>query len=163
MLLQVKPDLQAASVILTGNAHIDAAWLWPWTETVDVVHRTFGTALQLMDEYPQYTYTQSAAAYNQWMEEKYPFLHQQIAERVKEGRWEMVGGMWVEPDLNLPDGNGTELLRQIREANLPIKVAVTTGRTDRLLMAEVSQLQPDAFFTKPVDLRELICWIKSVA
>jgi DNA-binding response OmpR family regulator len=66
-------------------------------------------------------------------------------------------------DLNLPDGNGTELLRQIREANLPIKVAVTTGRTDRLLMAEVSQLQPDAFFTKPVDLRELICWIKSVA
>jgi len=66
-------------------------------------------------------------------------------------------------DLNLPDGNGTELLRQIREANLPIKVAVTTGRTDRLLMAEVSQLQPDAFFIKPVDLRELICWVKSVA
>ncbi len=66
-------------------------------------------------------------------------------------------------DLNLPDGNGTELLRLIRDANLPIKVAVTTGRTDRVLMAEVSQLQPDAFFTKPVDLHELICWVKSVA
>ena len=66
-------------------------------------------------------------------------------------------------DLNLPDGNGKELLRQIREANLPIKVAVTTGLLDRTLMAEVSQLQPDAFFTKPVDLRELICWVKSVA
>jgi len=66
-------------------------------------------------------------------------------------------------DLSLPDGNGTELLRQIRESNLPIKVAVTTGVLDRLLMAEVSQLQPDAFFTKPVDLRELICWVKSVA
>ena len=47
---------------LTGNSHIDAAWLWPWTETVDVVKRTFGTALQLMNEYPDYTYTQSARA-----------------------------------------------------------------------------------------------------
>jgi len=65
-------------------------------------------------------------------------------------------------DLALPDGNGTELLRQIRESNLPIKVAVTTGLHDSVLMAEVSQLQPDAFFTKPVDLKELICWVKSV-
>lgn len=66
-------------------------------------------------------------------------------------------------DLSLPDGQGTELLRLIREQNLPIKVAVTTGVQDRLLMAEVSQLQPDAFFTKPVDLKELMGWIKSVA
>ncbi|MGC2183952.1 MAG: glycoside hydrolase family 38 C-terminal domain-containing protein [Terriglobales bacterium] len=111
LLLELKPDLQATSVNLSGNAHIDAAWLWPWTETVDVVRRTFGTALQLMHEYPQYTYTQSAAAYNQWMEEKYPSLHQQIVDRVKEGRWEMVGGMWVEPDLNMPDGES--LVRQL--------------------------------------------------
>jgi len=111
LLLAAKPDLQGTSVVLTGNAHIDAAWLWPWTETVDVVKHTFGTALQLMNEYPKYTYTQSAAAYNQWMEEKYPTLHQQIAERVKEGRWEMVGGMWVEPDLNMPDGES--LVRQL--------------------------------------------------
>jgi alpha-mannosidase len=111
LLLRVKPDLQGTSVRLTGNAHIDAAWLWPWTETVDVVRHTFSTALQLMHEYPQYTYTQSAAAYNQWMEEKYPSVHQQIVERAKEGRWEMVGGMWVEPDLNMPDGES--LVRQL--------------------------------------------------
>jgi alpha-mannosidase len=111
ILLELKPELQAASVVSTGNAHIDAAWLWPWTETVDVVHRTFATALQLMHEYQQYTYTQSAAAYNEWMEEKYPGLHQQIVDRVKEGRWEMVGGMWVEPDLNMPDGES--LVRQL--------------------------------------------------
>jgi len=43
--------------------------------TVDVVRRTFGTALQLMDEYPKYTYTQSAAAYSEWMMEKYPGLN----------------------------------------------------------------------------------------
>jgi alpha-mannosidase len=89
---------------LTGNSHIDAAWLWPWTETVDVVKRTFGSAAQLMDEYPTYTYTQSAAQYNQWIADKYPDLNKRIAERIKEGRWEVVGGMWVEPDLNMPDG-----------------------------------------------------------
>jgi alpha-mannosidase len=107
----VKPDLQQTAVRLTGNAHIDAAWLWPWTETVDVVRRTFGTALQLMDEYPQYTYTQSAAAYSEWMFEKYPSIYKQILDRVKQGRWELVGGMWVEPDLNMPDGES--LVRQI--------------------------------------------------
>jgi alpha-mannosidase len=107
----LRPLLQQATFLLDGNAHIDAAWLWPWTETVDVVHRTFGTALQLMNEYPAYTYTQSAAAYNEWMAQKYPALNNEIKQRIKEGRWEIVGGMWVEPDLNMPDGES--LVRQL--------------------------------------------------
>src|SRR5580658_4286992 len=102
--MTLRPLLQQADIHLTGNAHIDAAWLWPWTETVEAVRQTFGTALQLMDEYPKYTYTQSAAAYDEWMEQKYPPEFEQIQKRVKEGRWEMLGGMWVEPDLNMPDG-----------------------------------------------------------
>ena len=105
------PLMQKATYHLTGNSHIDAAWLWPWTETVDVVKRTFGTALQLMYEYPKYTYTQSAAAYNEWMAEKYPDMNAEIKQRIKEGRWEIVGGMWVEPDLNMPDGES--LVRQL--------------------------------------------------
>ena len=100
----LKPMLQQGTFHLTGNSHIDAAWLWPWTETVDVVKRTFGTALQLMNEYPDYTYTQSAAQYNSWIADKYPQMNDQIKQRIKEGRWEIVGGMWVEPDLNMPDG-----------------------------------------------------------
>lgn len=100
----LRPLLRQATFHLSGNSHIDAAWLWPWTETVDVVHRTFGTALQLMNEYPDYTYTQSAAQYNKWMADKYPELNDEIEKRIKEGRWEVVGGMWVEPDLNLPSG-----------------------------------------------------------
>ena len=100
----LKPLLQQATFHLTGNSHIDAAWLWPWTETVDVVKRTFGTALQLMNEYPDYTYTQSAAQYNSWIADKYPQMNDEIKKRIKEGRWEIVGGMWVEPDLNMPDG-----------------------------------------------------------
>jgi alpha-mannosidase len=65
----------------------------------------------LMNEYPAYTYTQSAAAYSEWMCEKYPAICQEIQERVKQGRWEMVGGMWIEPDLNMPDGES--LVRQL--------------------------------------------------
>jgi len=107
----LKPLLQQVTYHLTGNSHIDAAWLWPWTETVDVVKRTFGTALQLMYEYPEYTYTQSAAAYNEWIADKYPDMNAEIAQRIKEGRWEIVGGMWVEPDLNMPDGES--LVRQL--------------------------------------------------
>jgi alpha-mannosidase len=99
------------SVTLAGNSHIDAAWLWPRSETIDVVKRTFTTALQLMNEYPDYTFTQSAAQYSEWMADKYPELNAQIAQRVKEGRWEIVGGMWVEPDLNLPGGES--LVRQL--------------------------------------------------
>ena len=100
----LKPTLQQATVHLSGNSHIDAAWLWPWTETVDAVKRTFSTALQLMNEYPDYTFTQSAAQYHAWLAEKYPQMNDEIKQRVKEGRWEIVGGMWVEPDLNMPDG-----------------------------------------------------------
>jgi len=107
----LKPLIEQATFHLTGNSHIDAAWLWPWTETVDVVKRTFGTALQLMYEYPKYTYTQSAAAYNEWMAEKYPEMNDEIKKRIQEGRWEVVGGMWVEPDLNMPDGES--LVRQL--------------------------------------------------
>ncbi|MGA2571095.1 MAG: glycoside hydrolase family 38 C-terminal domain-containing protein [Terracidiphilus sp.] len=107
----LRPVLETATLHLSGNSHIDAAWLWPWTETVDVVRRTFSTALQLMNEYPGYTYTQSAAAYNDWMAEKYPDMNAQIKKRIAEGRWEIVGGMWVEPDLNLPDGES--LVRQL--------------------------------------------------
>ena len=99
------------SVRAVGNSHIDMAWLWPWTETVEVVRNTFGTVLQLMRQYPGFIYAQSAAQDYVWMEEKYPDLFQEIQHRVKEGRWEIVGGMWVEPDLNMPTGES--LVRQI--------------------------------------------------
>ncbi len=103
----LKPMLQQATFHVTGNSHIDAAWLWPRSETIDVVRRTYGTAAQLLNEYPQYTFTQSAAQYNEWIADKYPELNDQIKAGLKDGRWEVLGGMWVEPDLNLPDGEST--------------------------------------------------------
>jgi alpha-mannosidase len=108
---RLRPALQQATLVLNGQSHIDAAYRWPWTEAVDVVHRTFGTALQLMDEYPTYTFTQSATVYNAWMADKYPILDDEIKQRIKEGRWEIVGGMWVEGDFNLPDGES--IVRQL--------------------------------------------------
>jgi alpha-mannosidase len=94
-----------------GNSHIDMAWLWPWTETVELVRNTFRSALDMMHEYPGFAYSASSARTYEWMEEKYPSLFQEIQQRVKEGRWEIVGGMWVEPDLNMPGGES--LTRQI--------------------------------------------------
>ena len=107
----LRPYLQQFQVNLVGNSHIDMAWLWPETETVEVVRNTFGTALELMREYPDFKFTASTAQAYTWIEEKYPAMFREIQQRVKEGRWEVIGGMWVEPDLNMPDGES--LVRQI--------------------------------------------------
>ena len=107
----LKPYMDQFTIKAVGNSHIDMAWLWPETETVEVVRNTFRTALDLMREYPDFKFTASAAQAYVWMEEKYPAIFSEIERRVKEGRWEIVGGMWVEPDLNMPDGES--LVRQI--------------------------------------------------
>ena len=106
-----KPFMEQFTIRIVGNSHIDMAWLWPWTETVEVVRNTFRSVLDLMREYPDFKFTMSSARTYEWMQEKYPDLFQEIAQRVKEGRWEVIGGMWVEPDLNMPDGES--LVRQI--------------------------------------------------
>src|SRR5216684_5889438 len=103
--------LKQFTVRAVGNSHIDMAWLWPWTETVEVVRNTFQSVLDLMREYPDFKFTMSSARTYEWMQEKYPDLYKQIEQRVKEGRWEIIGGMWVEPDLNMPAGES--LVRQI--------------------------------------------------
>ena len=107
----LKPRLQGTSVRLTGNAHIDAAWLWPWTETVDVVaphlwHRA------ATDERISAVHLHAVRRRLQRVDRaKVSVDVSGNSERVKEGRWEMVGGMWVEPDLNMPDGES--LVRQL--------------------------------------------------
>ena len=87
-----------------ANAHIDAAWLWRYMETIEVCRNTFNSVFNMMTARPDFTYTQSAAAYYDWMERYYPETFKHIQEAVKEGRWEIVGGMWIEPDCNLPNG-----------------------------------------------------------
>ncbi len=110
-LASLKPWLQQFTIHAVGNSHIDMAWLWPWTETVEVVRNTFQSVLDLMREYPDFKFTMSSARTYEWIEEKYPDMFKEIQQRVREGRWEVIGGMWVEPDLNMPDGES--LTRQI--------------------------------------------------
>ena len=107
----VSPRIKENTINVIGNAHIDMAWLWPWSETVDVCQMTFERALENMEQYPDFLYAQSQAQAYAWMEERYPELFERIRKRAEEGRWIIVGGTWVEPDNNIPSGESQ--VRQI--------------------------------------------------
>jgi alpha-mannosidase len=98
-------------VAMTGHAHIDLAWLWPYEETRRKLRRSFSTALALMQAAPEFRFNQSTAHYYAQLEEDDPALFAAIRERVAAGQWEPIGGLWVEPDTNMPCGES--LARQI--------------------------------------------------
>lgn len=89
-------------VHLIGNAHLDPIWLWRWQEGCGEVLQTFRSALDRLNEYPDFVFTCSSAAYYKWVEEIDPDMFEEIRERVKEGRWVPVNGWWVQPDCNMP-------------------------------------------------------------
>jgi len=96
---------------MVGQSHLDIAWLWPARETIRKVSRTFSTVDALMEEYPGFRYAQSQPQLFAYLKEHDPTLYDRVKRRIVEGRWELVGGMWVEPDLNLPSGES--LMRQM--------------------------------------------------
>ncbi len=100
-----------ATIHLLGHSHIDAVWLWTKDETLKVCVETFSRVLDLMDKYPGLTFCQSTAQYYEWVEKSRPDLFERIRARVREGRWGIVGGSWVEFDCNLPSGES--LVRQM--------------------------------------------------
>lgn len=96
---------------MVGQSHIDLAWLWPLKETVRKTSRTFSTVITLMEHYDDYLYSQSQPQLYAYVKKFFPDLYERIKKRVADGRWELVGGMWVEPDLNIPSGES--LVRQL--------------------------------------------------
>lgn len=92
------------SLALTGHAHIDLAWLWPLAETHRKGRRTFASVLDLMDRYEDFTFNQSSAQLYTWIEEEDPELFAKVQQRVAEGRWEPIGGSWLEPDCMITGG-----------------------------------------------------------
>lgn len=98
-------------LLLTGHAHIDLAWLWPYDETRRKIRRTFHTALSLMERSEDFRFNQSTAHYYAQIEEDDPALFIRIKEKAAAGKWETVGGMWIEPDTIMPTGES--LVRQI--------------------------------------------------
>jgi alpha-mannosidase len=92
------------TVYCVGHAHIDMNWMWSWPETVATTNDTFTTVLRLMDEFPQFIFSQSQASVYRIIEQHNLMLLKQIAERVQEGRWEVTASHWVENDKNLSSG-----------------------------------------------------------
>ncbi len=87
---------------IIGHSHVDAAWLWPWTDSADVVLATFRSALDRIEETPGFRYSHSSTAHYRWVQESDPEMFQEILGRIRQGRWEVVGGWPVEPDCNIP-------------------------------------------------------------
>lgn len=93
-----------------GHSHIYMAWLWRLCATREKASRTFSTVLNLMRQYPEYRYMHSSPQLYQFLKEDYPDIYEQVREKIQEGSWEITGGMWVEPDTNIPSGES--LVRQ---------------------------------------------------
>ncbi|WP_062119386.1 alpha-mannosidase [Aureimonas sp. AU40] len=122
---------QQGRVAVTGHAHIDLAWLWPYAETRRKARRTFHSMLGLMEAFPNFVFNQSTAAFYAQIEQDDPALFEAIREAVKRGQWETIGGMWVEPDTNMPTGES--FVRQI--------------------------LYGQRYFEKTFGVRHRVCWL----
>jgi alpha-mannosidase len=96
---------------LTGHAHLDLAWLWPVSETIRKGRRTFASVLSLMERYDDFVFNQSSAQLYRWIETESPETFERVKRRIEEGRWEPVGGMWVEADCQIPSGES--MVRQM--------------------------------------------------
>jgi alpha-mannosidase len=101
------------TVGIVGHCHIDIGWLWPVKESIRKAAKSFSTILNLMDDYPEFRFQQSQPWLYDVLETHYPELLTKIKKRVKEGRWEPNGGMWVEADCNVTGGES--LVRQFLE------------------------------------------------
>lgn len=103
ILLPISPEVKKFKVHCVAHAHIDMDWLWGFHETVDVVLNTFRTMLDLMDEYPDFTFSQSQCAVYRIAEKYDPALFRRMKQRIREGRFEFAGSSYVELDKNMPN------------------------------------------------------------
>lgn len=87
-----------------GHCHIDTAWLWPIEVTMQKACRSWSTQVDLMERYPEHTFSCTQAQQYKWVEELYPLLFDRIKAKVAEGRFQPVGATWVEMDTNMPSG-----------------------------------------------------------
>lgn len=102
---------ERVALACVGQSHIDVAWLWAIPQTREKVQRSFATVLALMDKFPEYVYMQSQPYLYEMLKDEAPAVYERLKQRVKEGRWEAEGGMFVEADCNM--ASGESLIRQI--------------------------------------------------
>lgn len=101
-----------ATLHAIGHAHMDVAYLWPIAQIRQKNARTSSNVLRLMETYPNFRFSHSLPQLYDYTATDFPEIFEQIRKRVSEGRWEVMGGMWVEPDCNIPSGES--LVRQIK-------------------------------------------------
>ena len=109
-LAPVTAGVRRDTIDIVGDSHIDAAWLWRWREGRRVVRTTWATVAKLMAKYPDMHFAASSAQYYVWLEQRDPELLKKIQHLARDGRWDPVGGWWVESDANIPSGES--LVRQ---------------------------------------------------
>ena len=112
MLVELEAVAKEWQLILAAHAHIDMNWMWGWQETVAAALSTFRTMINIMDEYPDFCFSQSQAACYKIVEDYDPELMAKIKEKIAEGRWEISATAWVETDKNMPCAES--LLRHIK-------------------------------------------------
>lgn len=95
---------------MIGHAHIDPVWRWNKTEGIAEVLATFQSAIDRLREFPETAFIASSAQFYEWVRQTDPALFADIQHMVQAGRWNLVGGWWVEADVNIPDGES--LVRQ---------------------------------------------------
>ncbi|WP_319419061.1 alpha-mannosidase [Pleurocapsa sp. FMAR1] len=110
-LLPLGRNIKQRRFNLLGHAHLDMAWLWTTDETYEVAERTFKSVLSLQQEFPALTFGHTSPALYQWLEINRPQLFAEIQDAVRLNKWEVLGGMWVEPETNLVSGES--LIRQL--------------------------------------------------
>jgi alpha-mannosidase len=98
------------TLLLTGQSHLDAAWRWRTSQGIIKARATFKKALDHIDLLDEFTFSQPSPQYYQWMKDHYPRIYARMKKAVKDGRFILFGGSWVESDTNIPDGEA--LVRQ---------------------------------------------------
>lgn len=99
------------TIHLICNAHLDPVWLWEWEEGAATALSTFRTAADLCEEFEAFIFNHNEALLYRWVEEHEPSLFVRIQQLVKEGRWHIMGGWYLQPDCNMPSGES--FIRQI--------------------------------------------------
>ncbi|BAU66298.1 glycosyl hydrolase 38 domain protein [Stanieria sp. NIES-3757] len=110
-LLPLAKNIKQRSFYSLGHAHLDMAWLWTTNETYQVAQRTFQSVLKLQQNFPHLTFGHTTSALYEWIEKNRPNLFLAITKAVRLRKWEILGGMWVEPDVNLVCGES--IIRQL--------------------------------------------------
>jgi len=96
---------------LICNAHLDPVWMWEWEEGAAETLSTFRTAATLCEQHAAFVFNHNEAILYEWVQTYEPALFARIQRLVRQGRWYIMGGWYLQPDCTMPSGES--LIRQI--------------------------------------------------